>query len=175
MDGAAGQTAERFCDQLRRGLEDFEHALQQVPGDRLYATPPASDGENALGEWPPARHVFHLDHYEHRVPIPILHTWLDEPYPHYEGPDEDAAWQNARDIQHTLESLRRARDWQIELIERVQPAMWNQAHELGRWGRVSLRWVTTKTVQHTHEHINAMLKFALHWDQWEAEAKAKRP
>jgi hypothetical protein len=170
VGSASDDTAARFCDQLRRGLDDFEHALQQVPGDRLYLSPPPSEGDGSLGDWPAARHVFHLDYYEHHIPIPILHTWLDEPYPLYEGPDEDAAWANARDIRHTLDSLRRAREWQIELIERVQPSMWDQAHELGRWGHVSLRWVTTKTIQHTHEHINDILKFALFWDQWESEA-----
>ncbi len=173
MGSAPDQTAERFCDQLRRGLEDFEHALQQVPGDRLYLPPPPSHGDGALGEWPAARHVFHLDYYENHVPIPILHGWLDEPYPHLGGPNEDVAWENARDVQHTLASLREAREWQIELIQRIQPPMWDQSQELGDWGRVSLRWLTLKTVQHTHEHINTMLKFALFWDHWEARAKPR--
>ena len=165
MVSSIDPTAARFCEQLSRGLEDVEQALAQVPGDRLYLTPPAS-----LGDWPAARHVFHLEYYEHNSPIPVLHTWLDEPYPHYEGPDEDAAWANARDIRHTFDKLRQAREWQIELIERVQPAMWDEVHEIGNWGAINLRWVATKTIQHTHEHINEILKLALFWDQREAEA-----
>lgn len=166
------ETAQWLCDQLVQGLSNFEHALEQVPADRLYVTPPPVAGEDSLGEWPAGRHLFHLTYYEQHTAIPVLHHWLGEPYPHYEGPDEDAAWEGSREIERTLAALREAREWQVELIRRVPAEMWNHVRHTG-WGDVSLRWAMTKTVQHTHEHINSVLRIALFWDMAEARARSR--
>ncbi len=164
------ETAQWFCDQLAQGLADFEHALEQVPADRLYVEPPPAAGEDSLGEWPAARHLFHLAYYEQHTAIPALHYWIGEPYPHYEGPDEDAAWESAREIERGIAMLRETREWQMELIPRVLAETWRHVRHTG-WGDVSLRWAMTKTIQHTHEHINGVLRLALFWEMTETHAQ----
>ncbi len=166
------ETAQWLCDQLAHGLSNFEHALAQVPADRLYVRPPPARGEDSLGEWPAARHLFHMAYYEQHSAIPALHYWIGEPYPHYEGSGEDAAWESSREIERTLVNLREAREWQMELIRSVPAETWNHVRHTG-WGDVSLLWVMTKTVQHTHEHINDVLRIALFWDMAEARARPR--
>ena len=52
---------------------------------------------------------------------------------------------------------------QISLLDRVEPATWEQSRH-AIWGPVTLRWVMTKTLQHTHEHTHDVLSLALFWE-----------
>lgn len=68
-----------------------------------------------------------------------------------------------------LRSFTTGRDEQRALLARLDPAAWTAARPTG-WGDVPLRWVVTKTYQHTAEHTNDVLRIALFWDILLAEA-----
>ncbi|MBM2847059.1 MAG: hypothetical protein HW418_1, partial [Anaerolineales bacterium] len=42
-------------------------------------------------------------------------------------------------------------------------ALWEETRR-AVWGPVTLRWVVTKTYQHTAEHTHDVLSLALYWD-----------
>jgi hypothetical protein len=110
-----------------------------------------------------ARHAFHLLDYERKDVLPAMLYWLGDPAPSFDDYDEDAAWQSAPDLATILREFREVRAAQIALLPRVDQTLWHEARTTG-WGEVSLRWVVSKTYQHTAEHINDVLRIALFWD-----------
>ena len=151
--------AEHFHGQLRQGLDSFTWAVRQVPEQRRSASPPRS-----LGEWSAARHLFHLSFYEQHLALPALRWWTGGPVPDGGAvAPEDAAWEQADGPERLLEQFAALREEQLSLLSTVEPAVWNE-WRVTVWGPVTLHWVMTKTVQHTHEHIHDVLSLALFWD-----------
>jgi DinB superfamily len=117
-----------------------------------------------LGEWSVVRHVFHLLAYEEHIALPSMRLWLGEPFPSIDHLDEDTLWQeNTLDLQGLLEKFRAVRAAQIELLTNLPDTAWQETRD-ALWGSVTLRWVVTKTFQHTAEHIHDVLSLALFWD-----------
>jgi hypothetical protein len=75
--------------------------------------------------------------------------------------DEEIAWQQAPDIDMRKEKFREGREEQIALLTLFAPERWEEKRATV-WGEVTLRWVITKTYQHTLEHGNDILKHALY-------------
>ncbi len=69
------------------------------------------------------------------------------------------------DVRGILEQFRAVRAEQIALLPQFDDHLWHEARETEFWGTVNLRWVATKTYQHTSEHIHDVLRIALFWDQ----------
>jgi hypothetical protein len=153
-------TSSWFAGQLQATGQGFIWAAEQAQADRRLATPPAG-----LGEWPIARHVFHLLTYERDAALPALRYWLGGPRPWFDDGAEDLAWPNAPDLEALLASFREARSEQVALIARVGGATWLEARDTD-WGWVSLHWVVAKTLQHTAEHLSDVLRIALFWDRF---------
>ena len=150
--------AEHFRGQLRQGLESFTWAVLQLPEPRRSALPPRS-----LGEWSAARHLFHLCFYEQHLALPALRWWTGGPVPDGAIAPEDAAWERAEAPERLLEQFAALREQQLTLLSAVEPSAWNE-RRVTVWGPVTLTWVMTKTVQHTHEHTHDVLSLALFWD-----------
>jgi hypothetical protein len=148
-----------FDEQLRSTLGGFLWAVRQVPQERLYAAPPLR-----LGEWSAARHVFHMLHYEQSLALPSMKQWLGEPLP-ARGEQEDDAWTQAPQIGTMLEQFETVRQEQIDLLPRVDERAWMTPQPTTFWGEVSLYWIVCKTYQHTLDHTNTLLQFALFWDR----------
>jgi len=150
-----------FSTQLEASADGFVWGVEQIPKERLYAPPPGPEG--GLGEWVAARHAFHLLYYEREVALPAMQHWLGGPNPSLDDYDEDVAWQNAPDLPTILREFHQVRAAQIALLPRIDETRWHEARET-LWGSVTLRWVVSKTYQHTAEHINDVLRIALFWD-----------
>jgi hypothetical protein len=150
-----------FSEHLKSSAEEFIWAVEQVPAERRTMAPPST----RLGERSVARHVFHLLAYEEHIALPAMRVWLGDPFPSIDHLDEDALWQeHTMDLQQMLEKFREVRAAQIELLIDLPDSAWQETRE-ALWGPVTLRWVLTKTFQHTAEHIHNVLTLALFWDR----------
>jgi hypothetical protein len=147
-----------FHSQLQASAEGFIWGVEQVPLERRYARPPGP-----LGEWTAARHIFHMAYYERTIALPSMHQWLGGSRPSVDDADEDIAWGGSQDLDSLLSQFRAVRAEQIALLPRFEPALWEERRE-AVWGPVTLRWVVSKTYQHTCEHSHDVLCLALFWD-----------
>ena len=154
-------------DELGRSAIGFEWAIRQVPLERLTQTPPAG-----LGEWPALRHLHHLVWYERELALPSMRIWLGATPPDGHALDEDADWaadQSTLQVDMLLRSLVAGRDEQRAILTGLDAAAWATARTTG-WDDVPLRWVVSKTYQHTAEHTNDVLRIALFWDAFVKDA-----
>ena len=148
-----------FREQLHVGGEGFAWSAEQVPEARRYVQPP-----RGLGEWPVARHVFHMLYYEQTIALPSMHQWLGGIIPIIEDSDEDVAWANNKEsIETLLAQFRNIRAEQISLLPKFENYAWNETRR-AVWGPVTLLWVVSKTFQHTAEHTNDVMQMRLWWD-----------
>jgi hypothetical protein len=91
--------------------------------------------------------------------------WLGKPLP-LEGVAEDVAWREGSDnVENLLAGFTKVRNEQMQLLARFDDLTWNSIRET-IWGVVTLRWVVSKTFQHTAEHTGDILRIALFWDSW---------
>jgi hypothetical protein len=153
-----------FSEQLRASLEGFVWAVKQVPAERRYLLPP-----RPLGTWPAARHAFHLMYYEQTIALPSMGQWLGGGGPARIGLSEEAAWEQgpaaegSPGLDELLAGLREVRESQLALLPEFDAPTWEQ-ERMTVWGVRPLRWVVTKTFQHTAEHTHDVLSLALYWD-----------
>lgn len=158
-----------FHVQLTSSAAAFLWAVEQVPIERRLLTPP-----DALGEWSLARHVFHLFAYERRLALPNMRLALGVPYIKDATYQEEAEWANGHNLDTLLTDFRRIRDEEIALISSYTAEDWERTIVSPNWEEVTLRWVVTKTLQHTFDHTNSVLAMSLFWDAFaEQEAEAE--
>jgi hypothetical protein len=158
-----------FERQFGANTEAFAWAVGQVPAERLFAAPP-----RLLGEWSAARQAFHLLYYEREVALPSTRLWAGGAYPTFEGYNEQAAWEAwDRDIEPVLSEFARVREEQVAVFRGADEATWGEERDTP-WGRRSLHWVASKTLQHAFEHANAVLKTALLWEHYERRSQDPR-
>jgi len=94
-----------------------------------------------------------------------MYQWLGKPLP-LEGVAEDVAWGEGSDnVENLLAGFTKVRNEQMQLLARFDDLTWNSIRET-IWGVVTLRWVVSKTFQHTAEHTGDILRIALFWDSW---------
>ena len=150
-----------FREQLNASGDGFVWAVAQLPPERLFISHPRFPED-----WPAARHVFHMLNYEKKIALPFMRYWLGEPLPKdMKGSHtaEQHEWEIGHDIEALLAQFRATRAEQIILLEEYSEAMWEEVRET-IWGPVPLRWVVTKTYQHTAEHTHDVLRMVLFWD-----------
>ncbi len=153
--------AQWFHEQLQTSAANFVWAVEQVPVVRRTVAP-----LSPYGEWPVARHVFHMLHYEQHSALPLMRQWFSgRPFqraPH----DEDAAWGTAPPLDRLLTQFQAIRAEQIAVVDRCEPGAWATIRDTENWGPVTFQWFVSKTFQHTLDHTNAVLQIALFWDPW---------
>lgn len=153
-----------FREHLQVSAEGFIWAVEQIPPERCYALPPFP-----LGEWSAARHAFHMLFYERTFALPSMRQWLGGPPPDVFGLSEEAAWAggpaggSAPNLDELQASFREIRVEQVELLPEFSDSAWDEPRNT-LWGPMPLRWVVTKTYQHTAEHTHDVLSLALFWD-----------
>lgn len=154
-------TSEWFSYQLKASMDGFVWAVEQVPAERRNSTPP----KKGLGEWNVAQHIFHMFHYERTLALPHMHHWLGGPLPSFDERSEDDAWEKegrSTSIERLLQEFQQVRATQIELLPRFDETLWNEVRD-SVWGERSIRWIVSKTFQHTADHTNTILCMALFW------------
>jgi hypothetical protein len=151
--------AKWFHDQLQSSAAGFIWSIEQVPSSRRYLRPASP----ALGEWSAARHAFHLLYYERTIALPSMRQWLGSPLPNMAGVNEVAAWQAGHDLTKVLEDFSAVRAEQIALLAEYGEQAWEEPRQT-IWDQQTLRWVLSKTFQHSAEHTHDVLSIALFWD-----------
>lgn len=147
-----------FGDQLQNSAETLIWSIQQLPADRLYARPP-----HGLGEWSGGRHLFHIVYYEEAAALPNMGLWRGQPMAESFHYDEESAWEEKPDLEQLVARFRAVRQAQLEIVSAMDEADWAQPKRTN-WGVKTLRWVVTKTCQHTAEHTHDILSLVLFWD-----------
>ncbi|GCE06224.1 DinB family protein [Dictyobacter aurantiacus] len=163
---------QHFTRLLQSSCNDFIWATRQIAIEKLNSVPP-----HRPESWSVARTIFHLRFQEEKVVLPNMRLWLVdraiyarqdddliERYTAFETlmQDEEKAWLQQPDIQAALNHFQAQRTIQIALLQEIDPGIWEDRRATV-WGEVTLRWVVTKTYQHSVEHINDVLKPALYW------------
>jgi hypothetical protein len=92
-----------------------------------------------------------------------MRQWLGSPLPNMAGVNEVAAWQAGHDLTKVLEDFSAVRAEQIALLAEYGEQAWQELRQT-IWDQQTLRWVLSKTFQHTAEHTHDVLSIALFWD-----------
>ncbi|MCL4543130.1 MAG: DinB family protein [Chloroflexi bacterium] len=141
-----------FSDQLQGSRDVVLWAIEQLPLERVDEPPPPW-----LGEWSAAHHLAHLVRYEQKVVVPSMRQWLGGGMPDVGEGGDDAA---ISDVVHLQAEFRAVRTDQLALLPEFGGALWKERRRTV-WGDVPLRWVVGKTLQHTYDHGNTILRMTL--------------
>lgn len=151
-----------FHRQLQTSMEGVLWAVEQIPQERLYVAPRPD-------RWPIARVIYHLARYEQRLALPSMLQWLGGPRPIVGTPEEDEAeedqdWSNGQnhEMQSLLAEFKTVRTQQLALLSQFNEQSWHEDRDV-IWGHFPLKWVVTKTYQHTLEHTDEILRAYLWW------------
>ena len=153
-------TSEWFSYQLKASGEGLVWAVEQVPVEHQTCAPP-----ERFGEWSVAKHIFHLMYYERELALPHMYHWLGSPLPSFKAYDGEGTWNrdaSSQSIQHLLQEFQQTRAAQITLLSKFDEALLSEERP-GHWGERDMRWIVTKTFQHTLDHTNTVLTMALFW------------
>jgi hypothetical protein len=152
----AENAAQWFQEQLASSAEVLIWSLGQVPPTRWHRPPP-------FGGWTPARHLFHLLYYEETSALPSMRQWQGASMTVPPPAGEELAWRRTHEVTALVEAFRAVRQEQVLLVSELAEADWDLPRGT-LWGERTLRWVVTKTYQHTLDHANTLLQIALFWD-----------
>lgn len=159
--------SEEFATRLRETAAQFTWAALLVPEARR-DTPV---GEN----WSPARIIYHMLHYERDVAAPAMRQWLGGPSVTDEAFEaEEAHWESEGQTMPyaaLLDGFNAIRAEQIALTPRLA-GLWDEARPTG-WDLpgvepTTLRWVVSKTIHHTFEHSNELMRNSLFYERMSA-------
>ncbi len=156
------QLSEWFHLQLQASAESLLWSVDQIPQERLYLAPRAD-------HWPIARLIYHLVCYEQRIAIPSMLQWAGGPKPvvgtqEEDGAQEESDWNGGQghEVSALLANFRAGRARQLALCLQFDERDWYELRDT-IWGYRSLKWVVTKTYQHTLEHTDEVLRAYLWW------------
>jgi len=172
---------EILAAQLSGSATVIEWAISQVPQARLFEAPPhghhrksAHGFETYFGRWSAGRLLFHLVHYEENYALPTMRHWLGEPHPTGDlmipdAEEEQAAWarelEAGPELSALLDRFLIVRGEQLEVLHKIPDGELTVEKVETEFGPVSAAFAVAKTVQHTLEHGNEILKNALYWDR----------
>jgi hypothetical protein len=155
--------------------------IANMPSDRLFENPPHSRHPHAdkgfktyFGEWPALRHLYHLVFYEETYAIPTIRYWIGGSHPTVDlifpqSELEEAEWRNqiitTIVIEPLLERLHNLREAQLEIIQAIKEEDWQVEKVQTGLGSVSAEFVVAKTIQHSLEHANELMKNTLSWER----------
>lgn len=152
-----------FLTQLQVSAEGFEWGFWSVPEHLRQAVPIEPQ---YLGQWPAVRHVWHVTEYERCLALPAMGLWLEGAHPADNAwADDDETWNANRLLpaQTLIDRFWDVRRQELAVIRTLQTVDWEEKRNTG-WGRKPLRWVVTKTFQHTLEHGDTLLRMSLWWE-----------
>jgi hypothetical protein len=155
--------AKWFHYQLQASAESFTWGFSQIPAD-LQNQLPVEPGY--LGTWQPLRHVWHVTEYERCLALPAMQQWLGAPLPPGDAfKDDDDTWAAVLDKSPAVltASFCKVRQEQIALLGQLASVDWETPRQT-LWGNRPFSWVAAKTLQHTYEHTDTLLRMGLWWE-----------
>ena len=156
--------ADWFKAQLQNSLDVFVWAVAQIPDERINVEPVAQ-------AWSVQQHIHHLYSYEKLV-LPFKRQWLPNADPtspediaivRHMWSEQERHWYK-KDAVHWLHEFQELRKETIQLLRKFDEQAWCAEKETTFWSVKSLFWLYSKTLQHTLEHADAVLKIGLFWD-----------
>src|SRR5579859_5183348 len=165
---------ERILAWLAEGAREVSWALCSLPRERWAASPPGG-----LNAWPALRHARHLGICETYLTLPNVRRALGddaEAWPSMlELEHADAAWDAAAAIESAEAIVHGLGEARFELLQRLEAApdeAWERLlpvvsvpHTGGLTNPVQLDWLMMDARQHELEHLAAIWRVALYWDQ----------
>lgn len=172
---------ELLRERLKETARIIEWTILKILQERILEAPPHGRHPHSdkgfktyFGDWSAYRLLFHLVFYEEVYALPTMRHWLGEPHPEVDlvFPNfdlEQAAWheglERGPDLPSLLEKFRAVREKQIRVLEEIPEEEWDREKVDTGLGRVSVDFVVTKTIQHTLEHGDTLLRNALYWER----------
>ncbi len=162
--------------QLEETAKIIDWAVNQISKERLLENPPHGNHPNAtdyikgyFGKWSAYRILFHLVFYEENHVISSLKKYLEESVAISENElNEEDAWNSdlvmGVNVDDLLKRLHLVRKMQIKIINRIDENQWSADTGHTSCLHSSPEFITSKTIQHTLEHGNKLLRIALFWD-----------
>ena len=152
-----------FRDQLGASTSMFTWAVTQIDPSLHFEQPPPASA-SYLGDWPPARHVWHLAYYERCIAVPWLRACTggppvsDDPCPDWDHWDAFSG----RAVDEYVADFLAIRAEQLALLEELADVDWTTPRATG-WGQRPLSMIVTKTLQHALEHTDTLLRMSMWW------------
>jgi len=159
----------------------IQWAISKVPPERILESPPHGKHPQSgkgfktyFGDWSALRQLFHLAFYEETYAIPSMQHFTGSPHPSVdlvfpEPESEERAWQDALahdvDVSSLLQRFSELRDFQLHLLSEIPEETLESERVQTGLGPVSAEFVVTKTIQHSLEHANEIMKNALYWER----------
>jgi hypothetical protein len=165
---------ERILAWLAQGAREVSWALCSLPRERWAAVPPGG-----LNPWPVLRHARHLAIRETYLTLPTVRHALGDDSEAWPSTAElehaDAAWDAAAAIESAEAIVNGLGTTRFELLQRLEAApveAWERplavaraAHTESPRNAVQLDWLLLDARQHELEHLAAIWRVALDWDQ----------
>ena len=171
--------------ELTYKIQETEHIIQwaisNVPSERVLEPPPHGKHTQSVkgfktyfGDWSALRQLFHLAFYEEIYAVPAMQHFIGSPHPSidlvFPEPEiEEKVWQDALargvDVSSELQRLHKLRELQLHLISEIPEEAWESERVQTGLGNVSAEFVVLKTIQHSLEHANGIMKNVLYWER----------
>jgi DinB family protein len=161
-----------FAEQLRVTANQFIWAARRIPEAQRHVAPE--------GRWCAGRIIFHITNYERLTVVPSMRLWAGGPAVDDSPLDDEPVDWERKGKRMTYNDLISG----FEAIRAEQVALISQL--IGRWDEtrdspwtlkdappITLRWVVTKTIQHTFEHSDELLRMGLYADMHDAWLKSR--
>jgi hypothetical protein len=76
------------------------------------------------------------------------------------------ALMNEISLQILLDRFHVVRKKQIDILSKITENQWTEKRPNTNWGNVTIEFIITKSIQHTLEHGNKILRNVLFWDSY---------
>lgn len=170
-----------LAKQLEETAKIIEWAIKLVPENWLLEIAPHKDHPKALegmkryfGLWSAYRLLFHLTFYEENYALPTMkhylggsHPDVDIIFPRMEMEEKEFEKEVKKGINLLLliKRYHSIRKEQIEVLNKIKDEDWTEDKVKTGFGRVSAEFTASKTIQHTLEHGDSILRNALYWER----------
>lgn len=166
-----------FSSQLQSTFDVLSYSTTLNTSDNLVSpiidelskifNPEFEAGHRYMGTWSRHRLLHHLITYEENAVLPVLRNWKsDGDIPEIEQlmanlKSEEENYDQNISIDSMVEKLKVLREFQIALLHNMTDEDLKRSKMTPFWEIQTLEWILGKSVQHSFEHGNKMLRHAL--------------
>ncbi|MGE5225164.1 MAG: hypothetical protein ACM3PY_22225 [Omnitrophica WOR_2 bacterium] len=170
-----------LASRIRETENIIQWAILKVPLQRVQESPPHGKHPHSdkgfktyFGDWSALRQLFHLTFYEENYAIPAMQYFTGNPHlagdPVFPRSEiEEKAWHDALatgiDVFALQQRLHGLREVQLRILCEIPEDVWGRETLQTGMGLVSAEFIVMKTIQHSLEHANDILKNALYWER----------
>ena len=143
---------------LHAAAEAVKSELERLPAD-------AALWEPALGEWSQQQTLTHLHICDHHIFLPRMVRVAQEENPHLPLVDEpeimQQEWNPKRPREELLAEFLIYREQELAVLEKAD---WERPAVHATRGPITLGWLASYALSHTHEHLSQMMQVRLNYE-----------